>query len=1060
MHLSRRWFAACFCLALVLQLPVHALFAQNPVTQAPASQAAKTVEDRYGDEGEDQESDFLRKRMQWFHDQRAYPHQTIPRGIRQQAVKQMQQKRELESSLRRSLSASPNTAAEPAWKLIGPQPIAFYGTSAGRVTSLAIDPTNSKTMYMGGAEGGIWKSTNAGATWTPISDQQVTLAIGSITIDPNNHNTLYIGTGEENFSGDSYYGAGILKSTNGGETWTQMPGGFTKNPCGGDWIGGIAVQPGNSLVLLAAVESCYYGEAGIYRSADGGQTWTAVYVPTNAWTPGTAILFDHTNGKLAYAATDYGGVLKSTDGGVTWNLSNGSGNNALPTNNVGRIALAMAPSNTSILYAAIANSSTSDLLGLYKSVDAGANWSQLGNAPNFCSTQCWYDIVLAVNPTNPNHVVAGGVYTYHPGGSAVTTSLDGGVTWNDQSPGLHPDTHALAFTPDGNTLYTGNDGGVWYTTNPTATQIAWTELNDSLAIAEFYPGLAMDPGNVNHTYVGAQDNGTQRYSGALSWPVVACGDGGATLIDYASSSTVYTNCIEQSLYKSTDDGQTFTQVTSGFDTNDRTAWVPPLAMDPENPSRLYFGTYRVYQSTNAAASWKAISGDLTDNDQNATLNTIAVAPSNANTVYAGSGNGKVYVTLDALSGAEPTWTNVTGTLPNRGVNWIAVDPSTASTAYVGFSGFTGFGDKLGHIFKTTNSGSTWTDISSDLPNTPVDAILVDPDAPSTIFLGTDIGAFYTTNGGTSWATLGTGLPNVVVTGLGLHENSRTLRASTHGRSVWDLSVATLLPIPTISSVGPAALTAGGAATKLTVTGYQFQSNSVVVFGGKALATTFGSTNQITATVPATSLAKAGTFNVGVMNGSGGKLSNLEPITIDDPVPAITALSKASVLYGSPGFTLTVSGSKFVAASKVLWNGKALATTFVNAGSLSAPVPTADLAKAGTANVSVQNPTPGGGTSNVKIFQIQYPLPVVKSLSPASLKHGGAAFTLTVNGSAFVSKSVVKWNGTVLATTFVSATKLTAAVPKSDLAKAGTALVTVDSPTPGGGNSTELKFTIE
>ena len=1049
------------------------LFAQDPDAPKGARDADKIDTSKGEEESEGKENEFIRKRMEWFHDQRAFPNKTIPRGIRQAGIKERDRKVELEEDLRQAIAgATPETTpAEPVWTLIGPKPISvsYYGSiDAGRVTAIAIDPANPKIIYMGGAEGGVWKTVNSGETWTPLTDSQPSLAVGSITIDPNNTNTIYVGTGEENFSGDSYYGAGILKSTNGGETWTQSSSAFGDVPCGGEWVGAIAVQPTNSQTLLAAVEPCYYGASSIFRSTDGGKTWTSVYRNKNGWVPATAMIFDRKNANVVYAATAYGGILKSTNAGLTWNPANGSGNNALPTASLGRAALAMAPSNPSTLYVAIANSSNTtengNLLGMWKSTDGGNNWTLLQNTPDFCSTQCWYDIVLAVSPTNPNFVVAGGVYPYHPGGSAVVTSLDGGTTWVDQSPQLHPDTHALAFTPDGSTLYTGSDGGVWSTTNPSASTINWTSLNGTLAITEFYPGISMDQNNVNHTYIGTQDNGTQKYSGSLGWPVVACGDGGSTLIDYAVTSTVYTNCIEQSFIRSPDDGNTWYDATTGLDSYDRTAWVPPTAIDPQHHETLYFGTYRVYQSTNEGALWTPISGDLgnpLNKNDDGVLNAIAVAHTDPNTIYVGSDDGEVAVTRNGLSKTGATWTKTAGpSLPYRSVSWIAVDPTAASTAYVGFSGFTGFGDKLGHIFKTSNAGATWADVSGDLPNTPVDAILVDPDAPETIFIGTDIGAFYTTSGGTSWTRLGTGLPNVVVTGLGLHENSRTLRASTHGRSVWDLNIATLLPVPTIDSLSPTVATADSAGFTLTVEGVQFNSKSVVIWNGTPLATTFVNSGQITAKVLSANLLKGGAFPVYVMNGAGGKLSNPGSITVDNPAPKLTLLSKTKILAGSAGFTLTVTGTGFDESSKIVWKGVALTATFASQSSLSTAIPAAYIALAGTVPVTVENPAPGGGTTAALTFTIDNPVPVATALSPNSAKIGGAAFTLTVTGSNFERYSRVEWNGVALATTYSSATKLTATVPAADIAKATIATVAVVNSVPGGGTSAGIKFAVK
>ncbi len=1009
-----------------------------------------------GDEGS-----YIRKRQEWFHHQRAYPLKNIPAGVRQRAIKQRNAKLAVEAASRARVAGSPAAVSQPQWTLIGPQPVDnYYGVSAGRVTAVAVDPGNPKIVYAGGAEGGLWKTTDGGVNWTPRTDNQVSLAVGSIAIDPNNSSIIYVGTGEENFSGDSYYGSGILKSTNGGSTWTQVCGPFC-GPIGSDsyygggaYIGQISVEPGNSKVVLAAVE--YYGYDGIYRSADGGATWSLVLAGNGS---GTAAFFNPANGSVAYAATIQGGVFKSADAGLTWTASNGGGIKALPSPNGGRVALAVAPSSPMVLYAGIENPADGSLLGFYKSTDGGASWTQLVNTPQYCSYQCWYDDTIGISPVDPNFVIVGGSWAYSTGNSAALRSLDGGNTWTDFSSGIHPDAHAMAFSSDGSILYTGNDGGVWSTNTPTAATIDWTSLNPTLALTEFYPGVSLDPGNVNHTYIGSQDNGTNKYSGALAWPTVDCGDGGATAIDFAHPNVVYTGCITATLDKSLDDGATFNAATNGINTDDRVAWVPPLAMDPENSQTLYFGTYLVYQTTNAAGVWTPISPDLTAGGY---LSTLAVAPTDSNTIYSGSDDSQVFVTRNALSGTGATWSNVTSAtaLPPRSIDWIAVDPTTPTTAYVVYSGFSGFGDNLGHVFKTTDAGSTWTDISSDLPNTPVDSILVDPDSPETLFIGTDIGAFYTTSGGASWSTLGTGLPNVVVTGLALHNASRTLRASTHGRSVWDLNIATLLPVPSITSLSPASVSAGSAEFSLTVNGVQFNSGSIVQWNGAPLATTFVNAGQLTAIVHSRNLTAAGTAAITVFNANSGKLSNAATFTINNVVPGLASVAPNSVTVGGSAFTLTANGSGFVNGATVLWNGSPRTTSFASATQVTAAILASDIATATPASVSVANPAPGGGPSSALTVTVVNPPPAASSLSPTSATAGQAAFTLTVNGSAFVSGATVHWNGAPLTTAFVGATRLHATVPASDVQSAGTPSVTVVNPAPGGGTSGPLAFTID
>jgi len=1037
----------------------------KPLPTTPSGpEAAKRDADRtltgqevQRDEDESKEADYVNKRREWFYQQREYPFKTIPQGIRAQAVRQVQDYLRAEAALRASISPA-TSLVQPTWNLIGPKPITGGQSYGGRITSLAIDPVTPTTIYAGAAEGGVWKSVDAGAHWLPITDTQASLAVGAITIDPTNHNIIYVGTGEDNFSGDSYYGAGILKSTDGGATWAHYTSVFTANYAGGEQIGAIAVDPANNQILLAAVNFPFYGVAGIYRSTDGGQTWAGTY-NAGGYNPGTNIFFDPVTPTIAYAALYQDTVLKSTNSGATWAPIAGSGATALPNpTTVGRIALAIAPSQPSTLYAAV--SGGNDLIGLYKTTDAGASWHEMTGLPNFCATQCWYDIVLAVSPTNPNLVAAGGVYPYHPGGSAVTISQDGGTTWTDQSSGLHPDTHALAFTPDGTKLYVGNDGGVWSTTSATATTIPWTNLNATFAIAEYYPGLSMDQANVKHALVGSQDNGTEIYKGSLSWPNVACGDGGSTLIDQVSTSTLYTNCIEESIYKSTDNGNTWNWAGNGL-YNDPTGWVPPLASDSKTHTILYFGTNRIYQSKDSATTWNPISSTIVnpaDTSGYGVLSTIAVAPTDSNTIYAGSNDGGMFVSRNALSGASSTWTQSMTGLPNRAVTWVAVDHFSPSIAYVGFSGFTGYGDSLGHIFRTTTAGASWTDISSNLPNTPVNAILVDPDLPSTIFVGTDIGAFYTTNTGGSWATLGAGLPNTVVTGLGLHEATRTLRASTHGRSVWDLNVATLLSVPTVTTISPVSAVANSAAITLTVNGDQFASNSIVEWAGTPLSTTFVSINQLTAHVPVSLLTGPGSYSIGVINGAGGRLSNTATFKITGLLATLTAVSPTTLLANDVNATITATGTNFYTDSKIAWKGSSLATTFVSATQLTGTVPATALTTPGTYAVTVLTPGVSGTSAAINVA-VNNPLPTITSLSPISSTLSSSAFTLTVNGSGFDRSSSVHWNGAPLATTFSSGVKLTAVVPAADRAVAGVVAVTVANPAPGGGTSAAVSFPV-
>jgi len=736
-------------------------------------------------------SDLERQRQQWFYSQRAYPFAFVPAGSRRAAFDQL--------GLMRAAEAAAGGGAQPTWRLIGPRPVDTPYPDAvvsGRVAALAVDPRNPRTVFLGAAQGGVWKTTDGGAIWQPLTDDQPSLAIGSLALDPRNANIIYAGTGEENFSGDSYYGAGILKSTDGGITWSQFCGPFCgpigpdSNYGGGAHIGSLAVDPNDDRILLAGVQ--LLGKDGIYRSTDGGVTWA----PVLSGNPGTSVIFDPTDCNIAYAALGNvfpggtTGVYRSADAGKSWVAGNGTGVSRLPLADAGRIVLAIAHSAPRTLYAGIANLQDGSLLGIFKTANGGAQWQQLA-VPAYCTPQCWYDNTIAVDPKAPNIVYAGGTANF--GGPNLIRSLDGGATWTvPPSASVHSDLHALAFSADGGTLYLGNDGGVYRATQISAAAPRFQPLNNTLAITQFYPGLSINPTNSNIAIGGTQDNGTDMYSGLLSWAQVTCGDGGYTAIDPLQTKTIYAACNHVYIQKSTTSGACWILAQNGVNTGDRVDFIPPLTLNGSRSETLYFGTFRVYQTVDGAVSWNAISPDLTNGPSFwGVVTTIAVAPSAPNTVYAGTGDRNVQVTSNAGAGVIARWTNVARNLPPRVITAIAVDPTARTTAYVAFSGFSGLGDRLGHVFRSVNGGASWLDVSANLPNTPVNAIVINPRRPSQIFIGTDSGVFFTDDAAAGWRSLVNGLPRVAVLGLALYGPTGILRASTHGRSVWDIDISQL-----------------------------------------------------------------------------------------------------------------------------------------------------------------------------------------------------------------------------------------------------------------------------
>jgi photosystem II stability/assembly factor-like uncharacterized protein len=767
---------------------------------------------------EEEGPDYLRERSEYFTRQRAYPRQHIPQGARLKALDQMH-----------AMPIATTPLVTGVWESLGPVRIlpaqgAIFGgspTDSGRVSALAVDPTNHDTIYLGAAEGGVWKSTDGGMTWSALTDGQPSLAVGSIAIDPTNPQTIYVGTGEENFNGDSYYGAGILKSTDGGNTWTQLGAatfaicsagsGGLNSPNAGSYIGTLAVDPGNNQVVLAATDQC--SNYGVYRSADGGNTWKPVLGdPSGLAAPGTSVLF--VGGGVAYAALGNfsgdaaNGVYKSTDDGQTWTAVNGTGANVLPSGTTtGRISLAAAASNPLVLYAVV--TSPTGFLGVYTTVDGGNNWT-LTTAPNICTTQCFYDIAVAVSPTNPKIVYAGGIYTYATNttpGSATTIvgSIDGGNTWTlvgsstgTSTNGVHTDVHALTFSADAARLYVGSDGGAWKTSdfgNP--AQLIWYSINSNLATSQFYPGFAYD--GLRDAIGGTQDNGSQVHDpSSNNWSNVQCGDGGFSAIDTTTTPyTFYAACtFSQGIEKTTTPFtiSSWVDANAGINTQDPALFIPPMVQDPSTPSTLYYGTNQIYQTTTGGSTWTSISPQPLPGSTG-TVSAIAVAPSSGTTIYAGTSDSQVVVTTNGGT----NWTNMSTGLPPRYVSHISINPTTPANAYVTFSGFSGYnGDTLGHVFQTTNGGGTWTDISGNLPNIPVNDIVIDPAVANTLYIATDIGVFTTSNGGTTWSTYGTGLPNVAVLSLVLEPDTRKLAAATHGRSAWRIDLAPASNLATVS----------------------------------------------------------------------------------------------------------------------------------------------------------------------------------------------------------------------------------------------------------------------
>jgi photosystem II stability/assembly factor-like uncharacterized protein len=411
--------------------------------------------------------DTPQQRWEYFYQQRAYPFSDIPAGALQRARGGL-------IATQPGLFGAPPPIQGTTWIPFGPQRIPSSGISTGRLTAIAVHPTESDIIYIGGAQGGVWKTTDGGANWVPRTDDQCSLAMGSIAIDPVNPEIIYAGTGEQHFSGDSYYGCGVLRSEDGGATWTQLGAShFVMDEASNARISRVDIDPGTAgdvgvTTVLAASDN------GLFRSTNGGDTWTLVLNGT-----ATDLIRNPTDSQVLYAAIRYTGVFKSTDGGMSWDtLTVG-----FPTEDVSRINLALAPSSPETVLASIQHRTESNLLGIWKSTNGGGSWTKLTATGASCGSQCWYNMTIAVSPADPNTIFFGGVSLFR--------STNGGVTFLDIRGGIHVDQHHITFDPQNPaTVYVGNDGGVFRSTNGGSE---WTSLNTNLALTQFYPGVSLHP---------------------------------------------------------------------------------------------------------------------------------------------------------------------------------------------------------------------------------------------------------------------------------------------------------------------------------------------------------------------------------------------------------------------------------------------------------------------------------------------------------------------------------------------------------------------------------------
>jgi uncharacterized repeat protein (TIGR01451 family) len=987
-------------------------------------------------------------------------------------MREAAEKASKESKKHKAPAPGPRTF-DTSWLSIGPDPIGEFTRSGpgalvsmqGRIGALAIRPSTGEWI-LGGAQGGIWVFD--GANWVPKTDTLGSLAIGALAIAPSDDSIIYAGTGEGALSGDSYFGNGILKSTDGGQNWSHVSGDYFVSVS----ISRLVVDPNDADHLFVSVlrgrggarrvSPPIHSRFGIWESKDGGAKWKLLEEAPPDTNGATDLEMDPQNPEIMYASFWGDQVYKSTDGGHDWDpIMDG-----LPTNmnfeNLTRFSIGLShpDGEDAVLYVGtdfIDDAGDYQQSRLWRSDDEGDSWDELpvtgfGDNPedsvlDYCGGQCFYDNVIEVDPTNTDIVYAGGQFAYDIGSGGQFRSDDGGQTWKNLGWDLHPDYHAFAFNPaDPDQVLTGSDGGVWFSEDrggrlpgsdgeAELASVDWLSLNccglslgqfTSIATNPSFPASAGPPASParERMWGGTQDNGTMRKSAVSNtWFDMYSGDGGQVLVDPTDWHYVYGTYFGVSPYRDTAGGGIFFNnqfITGGIDLNDRSDFYIPWVLNKENPNQLLLGTYRVYRTDNAKATsagdvhWTAISPDLTrgcegtapNGARTCALSAIGIGGGNA--VYTGSLDGLVYLSTDAKVNGNSTWTRLDKkgkVLPNRPIAQIAVDRSNYRIAYFAYNGFNAATPKRpGHVFRTTDGGNKFVNISGNLPDVPVNSIILDPSYPNTLYVGTDVGPFVTYDGGANWGALGAGFPIVGIWQMDLDPGApagvnpagpRRLLAGTHGRGAFRIQESRAVPALMVSKVdagvpvGPASnvtytLTirniGNAAATGVTIKdpipdhtsfvsaadGGTF-ANDTVTWSGKTIAAGASIAVHFTVSIaPALKKKVKSIVNDGitVTSAQGVGTTGSPTITPIAPRYAVSILPASQTDGARAGesvnYTLTVKNLGFTPDSYAVSSSGGTFPTSIFAADCTTPLATtASVAPGGTTNVCVQVTVPDG-----------------------------------------------------------------------------------------------------
>ncbi|HEX2787755.1 MAG TPA: T9SS type A sorting domain-containing protein [Ignavibacteria bacterium] len=674
------------------------------------------------------------------------------------------------------------------WREIGPHNI------GGRTLALAINPLRPNTIYAGSASGGLWVSYTGGVgvvAWKRIATGHPVLGVGAIAMHSSDTNTMYIGTGEvygyQNSIGGltirttrGSYGIGILKTTNNGVTWTKSLD-WSYNQRRGVQV--VRINPLRPNTVYAGTSE------GTYRTYNGGTNWTLIDTTKMV----TDIVINHSDTNYVYLAcgnlnSPGVGLYRSTNaGGSFQKMTSG-----LPTTWGGKAIFSIFKANPAIIYVSIGNgSATGAGTWLCKTTNRGDTWT-IVNTGDYATYQGWYSHFVGVHPTDQNLVLAAGIDIYKStnGGSTIQIRSDW-ASWDfgrtpiggPEGPPQysHADHHCIEYHPSNpNIIYFGNDGGVFRSTDGGET---FEGCNGSYQTTQFYNGFSSANMDSLFSMGGMQDNATAIYDGQLAWIRCIGGDGTMTAVNFQNNNIVYGASQNLNVLRSTNKGQSFNGVSIPGSGNS-TGFLAPYILAPSNSNVMYAGRNIIYKSTNGGtSSLTATNGGVAPDGSNPSL-SMAISFTDPNVLFVATAPVSSRAKIFRTTNGGTTFVNVTGTLPDRYPTDLAVDPQNDQIVYAVFSGF-----GTGHIFKSTNRGDSWADITNNLPDLPTTAIIVDHQYSNILYAGNDLGVYSSTNGGTTWSPFMTGMTeSSVIYDLSIVRPNRKLRAVTHGNGNYERSM--------------------------------------------------------------------------------------------------------------------------------------------------------------------------------------------------------------------------------------------------------------------------------